>query len=59
MRVYIDREDIEDYGIDINDPNFSKVIVDYLQDNYFNGADKAIIYKDIGNIYVEFEMLPG
>jgi hypothetical protein len=61
MRIWINTDELENHGIDLNDPNFSEIAVNYLQDNYFNGADNAVIYmgefKTLG--VFEFELIPG
>lgn len=63
MRINIFGSEFQNLGLDINDPSFSEVSVNYIQDHYFNGADSAIIYigyawlKD--NIIFEFDMIPN
>ena len=48
-------------NLPVNDSNFSEILVDYIQDNYFNGADSAVIY--IGYNYTdelfELDLIPG
>jgi len=61
MRIYISKYDMEKMNLPVNDSNFSEILVDYIQDNYFNGADSAVIY--IGYNYVdelfELDLIPG
>lgn len=63
MRIVIFGHDFEKYGLDITDPNFSEIAVNYLQDNYFNGADSAVIYisefNNGNNTAFEFDLIPG
>jgi len=44
MRIHISKYDLEKMNLPVNDPNFSEILVNYIQDNYFNGADSAVIY---------------
>jgi hypothetical protein len=44
MRIWINNDEFEKYDLDINDPNFPEIAVNYIQECYFNGADSAIIY---------------
>ena len=61
MRIHISKYDLEKMNLPVNDDNFSEILVDYIQDNYFNGADSAVIY--IGYNYVdelfELDLIPG
>ena len=61
MRIYISKYDLEKLNLPVNDDNFSEILVDYIQDNYFNGADSAVIY--IGYNYTdelfELDLIPG
>lgn len=61
MRIYISKYDLEKMNLPVNDNNFSEILVDYIQDNYFNGADSAVIY--IGYNYTdelfELDLIPG
>ena len=61
MRIYISKYDLEKMNLPVNDDNFSEILVDYIQDNYFNGADSAVIY--IGYNYTdelfELDLIPG
>lgn len=61
MRIYISKYDMEKMNLPVNDDNFSEILVDYIQDNYFNGADSAVIY--IGYNYTdelfELDLIPG
>ena len=61
MLINIKASELEKNGIDLNDPNFSEIAVNYLQDNYFNGADNAVIYIgwDYGIGGYEFELIPN
>lgn len=59
MRINIMSSEFEKHGIDVNDSNFSEIAVNYIQDNYFNGADNAVIYLgwDYGMGSYEFELI--
>ena len=61
MRIYISKYDLEKMNLPVNDDNFSEILVDYIQDSYFNGADSAVIY--IGYNYTdelfELDLIPG
>ena len=65
MQIFISEMEFERLGLDINDPNFSEIAVNFIQDNYFNGADSAVIYK--GRFYnveydyseFEFDLIPN
>ena len=64
MRIRIDFAEINQHFFEsdiMDEPNFSEILVNYIQDNYFNGADNAVIY--LGNNhdmeYVEIDILPG
>ena len=63
MRVIIQGIEIQNhFDTDIiEDSNFSEILVDYIQENYFNGADSAVIYigYDPDNEYFEFDLMPG
>lgn len=64
MRMRIDFAEINRHFFEsdiMDNPNFSEILVNYIQDNYFNGADNAVIYLGINtyNEYVEIEILPG
>lgn len=63
MRVMIQGNEIQkhfDKEI-IEDSDFPDYLVDYMQDNYFNGADNAIIYLGYSEKYdyYEIDILPG
>jgi len=63
MRIYINECEFRRLGI-IIDENFSEVSINYIQDNYFNGAESAVIfiggYEDRdGYMEYEFELMPG
>lgn len=59
MRINIMVSEFEEYGVDINDSNFPEIAVEYLQDNYFNGTDTAVIYLgwDYGIGGYEFKLI--
>ena len=63
MRININKYEFEKYGLDSKDSNFSEIAVNYIQDNYFNGADNAVIYIGYNisdnNIIFEFDILPN
>mgnify|MGYP003404375897 CR=1 FL=1 len=46
MLIQIPRYEIKKYfpKKTIENPNFSEILTNYIQDNYFNGADNAVIY---------------
>ena len=45
MRIIILEEELESYGIGPNNEDeFPQSAIDYMQDNYFNGADKAVSF---------------
>lgn len=60
MRIWIPNGELKKHGINMDDANFSEILTNYLQDNYFNGADSAIIY--LGEFKVlgiqELEIIP-
>lgn len=63
MRVNITTNEIEkhfNFHV-LDNPNFEEIIVNYIQDNYFNGADSAVIYigynETLGTL--EFDLIPG
>lgn len=64
MRINITEAAFVKAGLDvIGDSNFSETAVNYIQDNYFNGADSAVVYIGYSmqedNIIFEFELMPG
>lgn len=63
MRININEFEFEKYGLETTDSNFSKIAVNYIQDNYFNGVDNAVIYMGYhvsdDNIIFEFDILPN
>ena len=61
MRINIDFMEMNQYIDNMEDPNLSEVIVNYIQDNYFNGADNAVIYigYNADKEQFEFELMPG
>jgi len=67
MRITVTDFDFEEAGLTVNrnDPNFSEIAVNYLQDNYFNGADNAVIYlgecynKEFDYTEYEFDLIPN
>ena len=64
MRINITESAFVKAGLDIiGDSNFSETAVNYIQDNYFNGADNAVVYIGYSmqddNIIFEFELMPG
>ena len=64
MRINITEAAFVTAGLEvIVDPNFSETAVNYIQDNYFNGADNAVVYigyfMQEDNIIFEFELMPG
>ena len=64
MRITITESAFVKAGLAIlGDSNFSEIAVNYIQDNYFNGADNAVIYIGYSmqddNIIFEFELMPG
>ena len=64
MRITITESAFVNAGLAIlGDSNFSETAVNYIQDNYFNGADNAVVYigyfMQEDNIIFEFELMPG
>ena len=63
MRINITEHEFAKYDLDVNDSNFSEIAVNYIQNNYFNGADAAVIFMGYwmlaDNIIFEFEIMPG
>lgn len=68
MLIQIPRYEIKKYFPKkiIENPNFSEILTSYIQDNYFNGADNAVVYIGYNpeeNIfdsgYYELEIIQG
>ena len=59
MRINITGFEFENFGLDIKDPNFSEIAVNYIQENYFNGADKAVIYMGYSMLEDNIMLMPG
>ena len=61
MQIFISEMEFERLGLDINDANFSEIAVNFIQDNYFNGADSAVIYIGYNSDkkQFEFDLMPG
>ena len=68
MLIQIPRYEIKKYFPKkiIENLNFSEILTSYIQDNYFNGADNAVIYIGYNpeeNIfdsgYYELEIIQG
>jgi hypothetical protein len=63
MRVIIQQCEIEKHFEKdvIEDNNFSEILINYIQENYFNGADNACIYLGYNHRleYYEIDILPG
>ncbi len=64
MRINITESAFVNAGLAVlGDSNFSETAVNYIQDNYFNGADNAVTYIGYSmqddNIIFEFELMPG
>ena len=61
MRINIDRCEINQYIDNLNDENLSEIMVNMIQDYYFNGADSAVIYIGYNSDkeQFEFDLMPG
>lgn len=61
MRINIDFVEMNQYIDNMEDANLSEIMVNMIQDNYFNGADSAIIYigYNIDKEQFEFDLMPG
>jgi hypothetical protein len=58
MRIWINNDVIAEHNLN---PDDSTEMVDYLQNNYFNGADNAVIYIGESKLLgiQEFEIIPN
>lgn len=64
MRIRIDFAEINQHFFEsdiIDDVNFPEILVNYIQDNYFNGCDMAVVFLGINypQEYVELELIPN
>ena len=64
MRIQITYAEINNHFFEtniMNDVNFSEILVEYIQENYFNGMDSAVIYlgKNPEFEYVELDLIPN
>ena len=61
MLIQIPRYEINKYFPKkiIETHNFSEILTSYIQDNYFNGADNAVIYIGYNLEYYELEIIQG
>lgn len=59
MRISVNEVELEELGMDINDPNISEIAVKYIQEHYFNGADNAVVYIDYDGYDFVFELIPN
>lgn len=61
MRIHISKYDLEKMNLPVNDPNFSEILVEYIQDNYFNGADSVVIYiaYNYFDEFYELDLIPA
>ena len=61
MRINIDFVEMNQYIDNMEDSNLSEIMVNMIQDYYFNGADSAIIYigYNADKEQFEFDLMPG
>ena len=61
MRINIDFVEMNQYIDNMEDANLSEIMVNMIQDNYFNGADSAVIYigYNTDKEQFEFDLMPG